>query len=88
MTATNPFFEPSPLYLQYPPFDLVENEHYLPAFERGMEEHLTEIEAIANNPEPATFDNTFVAMERSGAVAMGLSAMTCLPAAKASSTTG
>ena len=68
MAAANPFFEPSPLYLQYPPFDLIENEHYLPAFERGMEEHLAEIEAIANNPEPATFDNTFVAMERSGAL--------------------
>lgn len=68
MAAANPFFEPSPLYLQYPPFDLIENQHYLPAFERGMEEHLAEIEAIANNPEPATFDNTFVAMERSGAL--------------------
>jgi peptidyl-dipeptidase Dcp len=64
--AENPFFSESPLYLQYPQFDLIQNEHYLPAFERGMEEHLVEIEAIANNSEPATFDNTLVAMERSG----------------------
>jgi peptidyl-dipeptidase Dcp len=64
--ASNPFFVESPLYLKHPQFDLIDDEHYLPAFERGMEEHLTEIEAIANDPEPATFENTLVAMERSG----------------------
>ncbi|MEJ2534135.1 MAG: M3 family metallopeptidase [Gammaproteobacteria bacterium] len=64
--AVNPFFTASSLYLQYPPFDQVENAHYAPAFERGMADHLAEIEAIAGNPEPATFDNTLVAMERSG----------------------
>ncbi len=63
---TNPFFEESPLYLNYPAFDQVRDEHYLPAFERGMEEHLAEIEAIAGNPEAPSFDNTLIAMERSG----------------------
>ncbi len=68
MENGNPFFVESDLYLHYPKFDQIENEHYLPAFERGMEEHLVEIEAIANNPEAPTFDNTLVAMERSGAL--------------------
>jgi len=64
----NPFFVESDLYLHYPPFDRIENAHYAPAFERGMEEQLAEIEAIAANPEAPTFDNTLVAMERSGAL--------------------
>jgi peptidyl-dipeptidase Dcp len=63
---TNPFFAESPLPYGMPPFDLIENEHYVPAFERGMAEHLAEIEAIAENPAAATFENTIVAMERSG----------------------
>lgn len=62
----NPFFTESPLFLQYPPYDLIENEHYLPAFERGMTDHLVEIEAIAGNPEAPTFENTIVAMDLSG----------------------
>lgn len=66
--ASNPFFTESDLYLRYPPFDRIENGHYAPAFERGMADHLEEIQAIAENPEPPTFDNTLVAMERSGAL--------------------
>ena len=64
--AQNPFFEPSPLPLQYPPFDLIRDEHYLPAFERGMEEQLAEIAAITAQTEAPTFDNTIVPLERSG----------------------
>lgn len=64
----NPFLVESPLFLQYPPYDLIQNEHYLPAFELGMAEHLAEIELIANNPEPPTFENTLVAMERAGVI--------------------
>ena len=64
----NPFVAKSSLYLQFPAFDKIKNEHYAPAFEQGMVEELAEIEAIANNPDPATFDNTFVAMEKSGQV--------------------
>jgi peptidyl-dipeptidase Dcp len=64
--AANPFFAPSTLPYQLPPFNRIRDEHYLPAFERGMAEHLAEVEAIANNPDPATFENTLLALERSG----------------------
>lgn len=66
--AANPFFAPSTLPLLAPDFTKIRDEHYLPAFEEGMKQHLAEIRAIADNPEPATLDNTLVAMERSGAV--------------------
>jgi len=49
-----------------PPFDQVRVEDFRPALETGMKEQLAEIKRIANNPEPATFDNTLVALERSG----------------------
>ncbi|MEH6547725.1 MAG: hypothetical protein V7701_14910, partial [Sneathiella sp.] len=62
----NPFFEESSLYLQFPPFDKIENAHYFPAFTRGMKDHLVEIEAIANNPEPASLENTLCALEKAG----------------------
>jgi len=65
-SGDNPLFAPSPLPLRYPPFDLIRDEHFAPALERGMAEHLQEIEAIAKNPEPPTFENTIVALERSG----------------------
>ncbi|MEP6882091.1 MAG: M3 family metallopeptidase, partial [Dokdonella sp.] len=64
--ALNPFFEQSPLPYHFPQFDKIHNEDYKPAFEKGMADNRVEIEAIANNPQPATFDNTIVAMERSG----------------------
>jgi peptidyl-dipeptidase Dcp len=62
----NPFDAPSDLFLNYPPFDQIENSHYGPAFERGMAEHLAEVEAIANNPAAPSFTNTVVALELSG----------------------
>src|SRR5690606_24111656 len=65
-SADSPLLAPSPLPLRYPPFDLIRDEHFAPALERGMAEHLQEIEAIAKNPEPPTFENTIVALERSG----------------------
>ena len=64
--ADNPFYAPSSLYLLYPPFDAIRNEHYLPAFERGMREHLAEIREITAQEAPATFDNTVVPLERAG----------------------
>lgn len=64
--ADNPFFEPSPLPLQYPPFDQISTDDYLPAFERGMTEHLAEIAAIVNQAEDPTFENTMVPLELSG----------------------
>ena len=66
--AENPFYAESDLYMKYPPFDRVKNEHYAPAFEKGMAEHMVEINAIANNPDAPTFENTIVAMEKSGAL--------------------
>jgi peptidyl-dipeptidase Dcp len=62
----NPFFAPSDLPYQLPPFERIEDEHFLPAYERGMAEQRAEIETIAIDPEPPTFDNTLVALERSG----------------------
>jgi len=64
----NPFFEDWTLPLGMPPFDRIEDEHFVPAMERGMEEHLAEIEAIATSDEEPTFENTIVAMERSGSL--------------------
>lgn len=62
----NPFFEPSPLFMNYPPFDKIKEEHYLPAFERGMAQQMQEIMAIAQQPAEPSFDNTVVALELSG----------------------
>lgn len=62
----NPLLRPSPLPYQFPPFDRIQDEHYAPAFEAGMAEELRQIEAIANNPDAPTFENTIVAMEKAG----------------------
>jgi len=67
-SATNPLFAASTLPFQAPPFDKIKEADYQPAIEEGMRQHLVEIEKIADNSEPATFDNTFVAMEKSGAL--------------------
>src|SRR4051794_31328954 len=66
MPSDNPLLAPSALPYELPPFDLIRPEHYVEAFERGMREQRAEIEAIASAPEPATFDNTLVALERTG----------------------
>jgi len=49
-----------------PPFDSIKNEHFLPAYKEGIRKHIEEIDAIVNNPEPATFENTLVALDNSG----------------------
>ncbi len=64
--AANPLLTESTLPFHYPRFDLIKNEHYLPAYEAGMTEQLAEVAAIANNSAAPTFDNTVVALERSG----------------------
>lgn len=66
LPASNPFAKPSTLPFQYPSFDKIKNEDFAPAFDEGMREHMREIEAIANSKSAPTFDNTIVAMERSG----------------------
>jgi peptidyl-dipeptidase Dcp len=62
----NPFFRPSELPYQLPPFDRITDEHFLPAIDRGMAEQREEVSAIAGDPAAPTFDNTLVALERSG----------------------
>ncbi len=66
LEASNPFAKASPLPFQYPQFDKIQNTHYAPAYAEGMLEQAAEINAIANNPKAPTFDNTIVAMEKSG----------------------
>ncbi|MEP7704222.1 M3 family metallopeptidase [Paraglaciecola sp. 25GB23A] len=63
--SANIFMSPSPLFDQAPQFDKIAMADYLPAFTEGMAQQQTEITRIANNPEPATFENTLVAMELS-----------------------
>src|SRR5262249_35838774 len=62
----NRFKTKSVLPYQYPAFDKIKDEHFIPAIEAGMRDQLAEIEPIANNPETPTFDNTIVALERTG----------------------
>lgn len=64
--AVNPFFSESALPYHAPPFDKIKDSDYAPAIEEGMKKQLAEIEAIANNTEAPTFENTLEAMERSG----------------------
>lgn len=63
--AANPFAQRSTLEYELPPFAQIKEEHYLPAFYAGCEEQLAEVEAIISSGE-ATFENTFVALEKSG----------------------
>ncbi|MGA9305102.1 MAG: peptidyl-dipeptidase Dcp [Candidatus Sulfotelmatobacter sp.] len=63
---SNPFYAPSSLPFHAPPFDKIKDEDFQPAIEAGMAQQQAEIQAIANNPEPPTFDNTIVAMEKTG----------------------
>ncbi|NMR31827.1 M3 family metallopeptidase [Crystallibacter degradans] len=62
----NPFLTPSTLPYELPAFADIRAEDYLPALEAGFAQQLAEIEDIAANPEPASFANTVVALERSG----------------------
>jgi peptidyl-dipeptidase Dcp len=64
----NPFFTVSTLPYQLPPFDQIQDAHYAPAFEKGMADQRAEIDAIANNPAAPSFENTIVAMEKTGAL--------------------
>ncbi|TCZ88997.1 M3 family metallopeptidase [Lysobacter sp. N42] len=66
--TANPFFAESTLPLQYPAFDKIKDTDFGPAFDRGMAEQLKEVEAIANNKAKPTFENTIVALEKSGRI--------------------
>src|SRR5690606_9669113 len=62
------FSSDSPLPLHYPQFDKIRDSDFGPAFDAGMAQQLQEIEAIANDPAAPTFENTIVALEKSGRV--------------------
>ena len=64
----NPFYTESSLYMKYPEFDEIKNEHYTPAFEKGMADHMAEIDAIAERADSPTLENTIIAMEKSGSL--------------------
>ena len=63
---SNPFYAASTLPFHAPPFDKIKDEDYQPAIEAGMAEQITEIQRIADNPSAPTFENTLVAMEKTG----------------------
>ncbi len=65
---SNPFFRPSELPLLAPDFRLIAQAHYLPAFNEGMAQQLKQIQAIADNLDPPSIENTLEAMERSGEI--------------------
>ena len=62
----NPLLKESSLDFHYPPFDQIKAAHFAPAYEKGMAEQLKEIGPIAANPAPPTFENTIVALEKTG----------------------
>src|SRR5579871_6905332 len=62
----NPFYAPSTLPFQAPPFDKIKDSDYQPAIDAGMAQQREEMRAIADNPAPPTFENTIVAMEKTG----------------------
>ncbi len=66
--SANPFFSESPLPLHYPQFDKIQDSDFAPAFDAGMKQQMEEVEAIANNKAKPTFENTIIAMEKSGAI--------------------
>jgi peptidyl-dipeptidase Dcp len=66
MTNANPFAQRSTLEYELPPFAQLKEEHYLPAFYEGCAEQLAEVQAILDTPGAATFENTIVALEKSG----------------------
>jgi peptidyl-dipeptidase Dcp len=66
ITIENPFFNISSLPFQAPPFDKIKDEDFKPAIEEGMKQQLKEIEEISENSASPTFENTFIALEKSG----------------------
>ena len=65
-TIMNPFFQAYDTPFNVPPFDKIKNEHFTPAILEGISIHQGEINAIANNTQPITFENTILAMENAG----------------------
>ena len=63
---SSPFYSASTLPFQAPPFDKIKDADYQPAIDAGMAKQLEEVQAIADNPAPPTFENTIVALEKTG----------------------
>jgi peptidyl-dipeptidase Dcp len=63
---SNPFFSEYNTLFGVPPFDLIDTSHYIPAFEAGIAEEKAEIDAIVNNTEEPTFENTILPFDKSG----------------------
>src|SRR5699024_12620764 len=66
MSNKNPLMNESTLPFEAPPFDQIEASDFMPAFKKGMSKQLKEVDSIANNSENPTFENTLVALEKSG----------------------
>lgn len=66
MSASNPLLQPWTADHGLPPFDVIEAAHFAPAFEQALREHRAELEAIAAQPAPPSFDNTVAAFDASG----------------------
>jgi len=66
--AENPFLSSFDTPFNVPPFDKIEEEHYLPAIREGIRQQKEEIAAIVDNPDPPDFNNTIAALDRSGAL--------------------
>ncbi|MFA9454239.1 MAG: M3 family metallopeptidase, partial [Candidatus Aminicenantaceae bacterium] len=64
--GNNPFFAEYDTPYQVPPFHIITPAHFIPAYEKGMEEHNTDIDEIVGNPEAPNFENTIAALDRSG----------------------
>jgi len=78
----NPFYAPSTLPFHAPPWDKIKDSDYQPAIDAGMQQQRAEVDAIANNPAPPTFENTIVALERSGRLLdRATSAFSCVTSA-------
>ncbi|MDH6313132.1 peptidyl-dipeptidase Dcp [Parabacteroides sp. PFB2-10] len=74
-TNANPFLSEYTTPYGVPPFEEIKLEHYKPAFLQGMEEEMAEVEAICNNKEEPTFENTIVALDQSGKLSNKVSAV-------------
>src|SRR6476661_3871174 len=73
--TTNPLLQPWNAPFQLPPFATTRPEHFEPAFEVAMAAHRAEVDAIGNDPQPPTFDNTVAAFDRSGRLLNRISGM-------------
>ena len=71
----NPFFKEYETNFKIPPFSQIKEEHFMPAFVKGMEEHNAEIDSIIKNTNEPSFDNVIAAMERSGSLLSRVSAV-------------